>query len=262
MKLSKDEMLDFLEEKSFLYNNKTFIEKDPVSIPHLFDKKEDIEIIAFLTATISWGQRVSIIKSATELMEMMDNSPHSFILSASDKDLKVFKRFIYRTFNGDDCLFFIKTLRHIYIRYGGIEELFISAYNKEDENLISGIMNFRRAFFELPHQSRIEKHFSNPINNSSAKRLNMFLRWMIRKDKNGVDFGIWKNFKSDKLLIPLDVHSGRVARELGLLTRKQNDLKAVIELTNKLKEFDPTDPVKYDFALFGLGVNEGFGGIY
>lgn len=261
MKPSDREIFDFLEEKYFKYNNLSFIEKDPISIPHLFEKKEDVEIAAFFTATISWGQRISIIKSATELMKLMDNSPHLFIISASEKELMPLKKFVYRTFNGDDTLFFIKSLRNIYKKYGGIEELFINGFNKSDENLINGIANFRNAFFKLPHKQRIEKHFSNPLKNSSSKRLNMFLRWMIRKDKNKVDFGIWKNIKSSQLLCPLDIHSGRVARELGLLKRKQDDLKAVIELTDKLKEFDHNDPVKYDFALFGLGVFEKFGSL-
>lgn len=252
-------MFDFLEEKHLKYNNVSFIENDPISVPHNFAKKEDIEIAAFLTATISWGQRISIIKSANELMKLMDNSPYSFINSASEEEFKPLKKFVYRTFNGDDAFFFIKSLRNIYKNYNGIEQLFISGYNKNDENLINDILNFRTVFFELPHTQRIEKHFSNPLKNSSSKRLNMFLRWMIRKDKNKVDFGIWKNFKSSQLLCPLDIHSGRVARDLGLLKRKQNDWKAVVELTNKLKEFDSIDPVKYDFALFGLGVFEKFG---
>jgi uncharacterized protein (TIGR02757 family) len=259
MKFSKQEMFHFLEEKHFLYNNLSFIENDPISIPHLFERKEDIEIAAFLTATISWGQRISIIKSASELMLLMDNRPYSFIASASENELKTLDKFVYRTFNNTDTLFFIKSLRNIYKNYGGIEQLFIEGFIKIDENLINGIVNFRKAFFELSHKQRVEKHFSNPLNNSSSKRLNMFLRWMIRKDKNKVDFGIWSSFKSSQLLCPLDIHSGRVARDLGLLKRKQNDWKAVIELTDKLKEFDPNDPVKYDFALFGLGVFEKFG---
>ncbi len=253
---------DFLEEKVDKYNRISFIESDPVSIPHQFTKKEDIEIAAFLSATIAWGQRVTIIKNANELMRRMDFAPHDFILNHSKKDLAQFKNFKHRTFNGADCIFFIHSLKNIYIKHGGLEKVFIG------KNVKESIINFRKIFFSISHPKRTEKHISNPEANSSAKRLNMFLRWMIRKDNRGVDFGIWNSpleggkrdiYLSPKnLMCPLDIHSGNVARKLGLLTRKQNDWQAVEELTSRLKEFDKNDPVKYDFALFGLGVFEKF----
>ena len=259
MTFSNEELYDFLEEKYLQYNQISFIENDPISIPHCFESVEDIEIAAFLTATISWGQRVSIIKSARKLMEMMDNSPHQFILHHSDKEIKPLQQFVYRTFNGRDCHCFITSLRNIYANHGGIHQIFSSSISKKDTDIQPGIRAFRKAFFELNTSQRTEKHFSDPDKNSSSKRINMFLRWMIRKDKTGVDFGLWKDIKPSVLVCPLDVHSGRVARALGLLDRKQNDWKAVLELTDRLKTFDKNDPVKYDFALFGLGVFEGFG---
>jgi uncharacterized protein (TIGR02757 family) len=201
---------------------------------------------------------VSIIKSALKLMKMMDNSPNYFLLYASKKEILPFKKFVYRTFNGEDCVYFIKSLMNIYRNYGGIEQLFNSVNNKDDKNLSKGIINFRKVFFRLPYPARIEKHFSDLQKYSPAKRINLFLRWMILNDNQKIDFGIWKNFEPHQLLCPLDTHSGRVARVLCLLNRKKNDLKSVIELTNKLKEFDPNDPVKYDFALFGLGIYENF----
>ena len=254
--LSKVELFDFLEEKFRKYNHISFIENDPISIPHLFKDKEDIEIAGFLTATISWGQRVSILKSARQLMGLMDHAPYDFILNHSKKDLKRFENFVYRTFNGKDCIFFLSSLQNIYKNHGGIHAVFSSAIGKEDTDIMNGIMAFRRVFFEVNHLERTKKHFSNPENNAAAKRLNMFLRWMVRQDKKGVDFGLWKDIPPSLLLCPLDVHSGRVARALGLLDRKQDDWKAVVELTDALRTFDAKDPIKYDFALFGFGVIE------
>jgi uncharacterized protein (TIGR02757 family) len=259
MPLNENELYDFLESKYLRYNQNTFIEKDPISIPHGFAKKEDIEIAAFLIATISWGQRVSIIKSGMKLMSMMDNAPHDFILNHSTKDLKPFKTFVYRTFNGQDCIYFIKSLQNIYTNHQGIHQLFSNSISKKDNTIQPGIIAFRKTFFEIKNAVRTEKHFSDPDKNSSSKRLNMFLRWMVRRDKYGVDFGLWNDIDPSRLLCPLDVHSGRVARALGLLDRKLDDWKAVMELTDNLKKFDSKDPVKYDFALFGLGVFEGFG---
>ena len=244
----KTDLKSFLEEKVDQYNRPSFIESDPISIPHRCSKKEDIEISAFLTATISWGQRPTIIRNATELIRRMDFAPHDFILNHAKKDLVQFKNFKHRTFNGVDCICFIQSLRKIYEKHKSLEEVF------RGNDPRSSIITFRRTFFSVSHPARTEKHISNPEAGSSAKRLNMFLRWIIRNDKRGVDFGIWKNISPADLRCPLDVHSGSVARELGLLTRKQNDWQAVEELTSRLREFDPNDPVKYDFALFGLGV--------
>lgn len=257
MSLSSPELKVFLEEKYDLYNRPEFIANDPISIPHIFTKKEDIEIAGFLTATISWGNRKSIIKNAKELIQLMDNAPSDFILNFESPDLKRFQRFVHRTFNGDDCMYFLKSLKNIYQNHSGLEGIFNHPI-KNDGNIIDSINYLNLVFFELDHPQRIRKHIANPLKKSSSKRINMFLRWMVRDDKRGVDFGIWKSIKPSELLCPLDVHSGNVARKLGLLTRKSNDLKAVIELTEQLKQFDAADPIKYDFALFGLGIFEKF----
>ena len=246
----------FLEEKYTKYNTRDFISSDPISIPHKFSKKQDIEIAGFLAATIAWGQRPTIIKNANELIRRMDFSPHDFILNHTKKDISQFKNFKHRTFNGIDCIFFIQSLKNIYKKHSSLEYVF------KGENVSSAILNFRKVFFSIPHPARTRKHVSCPPlewdkgGGSACKRLNMFLRWMIRKDKQGVDFGIWNTIKMNALMCPLDVHSGNVARKLGLLRRKQNDWQAIEELTSRLRNFDPNDPVKYDFALFGLGVFE------
>ncbi|MCX6252680.1 MAG: TIGR02757 family protein [Bacteroidetes bacterium] len=255
MLLTHNELFDFLEEKYLQYNNAAFIDTDPVSIPHLFSRKEDIEISGFLTAILSWGNRAGILKDARKLFSMMDCSPHDFILNASPSDLNPFRFFYHRTFNGDDCIFFLQSLKNIYQKYDGLEKLFTPVYQG---NLSETISSFRARFLETGHQKRSEKHLANPAKGATAKRILMFLRWMVRNDKGGVDFGIWKNIDPSILLCPIDVHSGNVARKLGLLNRKSNDWKAVEELTANLRSFDPADPVKYDFALFGLGVFEHF----
>ncbi|MGZ4039076.1 MAG: TIGR02757 family protein [Bacteroidia bacterium] len=255
----KDDTLlkEFLEEKYYLYNRKNFIESDPVSIPHLFTKKQDIEIAGFLAATIAWGNRKSIITNANKLMQWMDLSPHEFILHAKPKDLDPIKKFVHRTFNGNDCVFFLRSLQNIYKKNDSMEVLFSNGIEK-NENVKNGIVNFRRAFLDPKHLPRVEKHLSDPDKNSSAKRLCMYLRWMVRNNKQGVDFGIWKNIQASQLCLPLDVHTGNVSRALGLLKRKQNDWQSVEGVTTALRKFDPSDPIKYDFALFGLGVFEKF----
>ncbi|MBL4653177.1 MAG: TIGR02757 family protein [Flavobacteriales bacterium] len=258
MKLSILELKEFLDEKVIQYNNSKFIESDPISIPHRFSKKQDIEIAGFLSATIAWGNRKSIINNANKLMNWMDNDPHNFVVNATDKELAVFEKFVHRTFNGDDCQFFIYALQQIYKKNKSLEDVFAPQAVSQKTDTSSFISNFRNTFFSYPHLQRTEKHISNPLKNSSAKRLNMMLRWFCRHDKNGVDFGIWSKIKPSQLVCPLDVHTGNVGRKLGLLQRKQNDWKAAIELTNNLKLVDPNDPVKYDFALFGLGVFEKF----
>lgn len=269
-KLKIADLKDFLDEKYEMYNRLDFIASDPISIPHQFVKKEDIEISAFLAATIAWGQRVTIINNTNKLMKLMGNSPHDFVLSAKEKDYIRFDSFKHRTFNGIDAVFFIKSLQNIYRKHGGLQEAFLFgsnfASNTNDFALQDAIMNFRNLFFSIPYPARTSKHVSNPYENSSSKRLCMYLRWMIRNDKGGVDFGLWKpslskNIKQPAtafLMCPLDVHTGNVARKLGILKRTQNDWKAVEELTANLRTFDLKDPVKYDFALFGLGVFEGF----
>ena len=255
-KLSKEEIISFLNYKSNQYNNIKFIETDPIQIPHLFNKKEDVEISGFLTSTISWGNRKSIIKSAEKLIELLDHSPYDFILNHKKRDLDTLKPFVHRTFNGIDLIQFVKSLKHIYRNYNGLEEIFRN--NIKDDSLQYAIHKMKKIFFEIPHTNRTKKHISDPMRGSAAKRINMFLRWMVRDDTKGVDFGIWKSISPKYLSCPLDVHTGNVARKLGLIQRKQNDHKAVMELDKKLREFDLIDPVKYDFALFGLGVFEKF----
>lgn len=256
MKLKKTELKEFLDTKVALYNHPKFIESDPIQIPHQFTKKEDIEIAGFLSATIAWGNRKSIINNANKMMELLDHSPFEFVTQHKGSDLERLESFVHRTFNGYDFMQFVKSLQHIYKNHDGLEAVF--AQCAERDSLQKSIHQFKSVFFEIPHLERTKKHVSDPLKNSAAKRINMFLRWMIRKDNNGVDFGIWDSLSPSQLSCPLDVHSGNVARKLGLLKRKQNDGKALAELDKTLRRLDSKDPVKYDFALFGLGVFEGF----
>lgn len=246
---------EFLDFKADQYNNPSFIETDPISIPHAFSSREDIEIAGLLVAVIAWGNRKSIISSGERLMELMGHAPFDFVMSHSARDLKRVSDFVHRTFNGKDLAFFIRGLKKIY-QAGGMEDIF--AENMRDGSLQNSIHMFRQEMFRVPHEARAEKHLPDVLRGSAAKRINMFLRWMVRKDNKGVDFGIWKDIPPSVLSCPLDVHSGRVARNLGLLSRKQNDAAAVAELDAALRALDPQDPVKYDFALFGLGVFEKF----
>jgi uncharacterized protein (TIGR02757 family) len=252
--LKKSELKSFLDFKTEQYNTPEFIDTDPVQIPHQFSKKEDIEIAGFLTATIAWGNRKSILKNANRLMEILDRSPYDFVLNHTESDLENLQGFVHRTFNEIDLCYFISALKNIYSNHDGIEEVFTMAAHKD--SLQPAIHDFKKLFFELPHPARTQKHVSDPLKNSAAKRINMFLRWMVRKDQTGVDFGLWAALHPSQLSCPLDVHSGNVARKLNLLKRKANDAKAVKELDNSLRKLDPSDPVKYDFALFGLGVFE------
>jgi len=245
-----------LDNRVSEYNRLDFIDSDPVQIPHRFTRKEDIEIAGFLTATISWGQRKSIIKNANHLMELMDNSPCDFLLEADETEWESVSRFVHRTFNGEDCRYFFESLKNIYLHHSGLENVFTTGYNNEI-SIFSALKYFRKVFLSIPHTGRVSKHISDVTANSAAKRLNMFLRWMVRKDENDVDFGIWKNIPASALMLPLDVHSGNVSRNLGLMQRKQNDWKAVEEIMAVLRTFDIEDPVKYDYALFGIGVFEG-----
>ena len=254
--MKKSEIKDFLDEKVVKYNHPRFLEDDPLQIPHQFTKKEDIEISGFLTATIAWGNRKSIINNGLKLMELLEHAPHDFIMNHSTKDLQVLDSFVHRTFNGIDLTYFIKSLENIYANHGGLETIFTN-YQK-DGSLQPAISKFKSIFFELPYVSRTTKHVSDPSKGSAAKRINMFLRWMVRDNSTGVDFGLWKGIPPGHLSCPLDVHSGRVARKLKLLGRKQNDAKALTELDKSLRKLDSEDPVKYDFALFGLGVFEKF----
>ena len=247
---------EFLDIKSEEYNNTSFIENDPIQIPHKFKTKEDIEISGFLTATIAWGNRKSIINSSKRMMELLENDPYNFIINHSDKDLKSLLGFVHRTFNGYDFIQFVKSLKNIYCNHGGLEMVFFN--NMKDNSLHNSIHQLKNIFFEKEHLKRTRKHVSDPFKGSAAKRINMFLRWMVRPNDSGVDFGIWDSISTSQLSCPLDVHSGKVARKLGLLQREQNDNKALKELDRNLRKFDKNDPAKYDFALFGLGVFEKF----
>jgi len=252
--IKRSELKSFLDYKVEQYNSPGFIKTDPVQIPHQFSKKEDIEIAGFLTATIAWGNRKSILNNASNLMELLEYSPFDFVMNHSETDLISLENFVHRTFNGTDLQYFVQSLKNIYLKHDGLEAVFTKY--AEANSLQISIHQFKQLFFELPHPSRTQKHVSDPLKNSAAKRINMFLRWMIRNDAAGVDFGIWKSLSPSQLSCPLDVHSGNTARKLGLLKRKQNDGKALLELDRSLRKFDPADPVKYDFALFGLGVFE------
>jgi uncharacterized protein (TIGR02757 family) len=254
--MNTKELKEFLDEKVELYNHPNFIDSDPIQIPHLYTLKEDIEIAGFLAATIAWGNRKMIINNAKKMMDLMGNSPYDFVMSHNGNDLQRLETFVHRTFNGQDFIGFIKSLQNIYLNHGGLESIF--TLHQEKDSMQNAISKFKTIFFEIEHLNRTEKHISDPNKNSSSKRLNMWLRWNCRQDNKGVDLGIWKNISPSQLSCPLDVHSGNVARKLGLLTRKQNDAKALAELDQNLRALDPNDPVKYDFALFGLGVFEGF----
>lgn len=254
--MTKTELKEFLDAKVIQYNNPKFIESDPIQIPHQYTLKEDIEISAFLTATIAWGNRKTIINNALKIMDLMGNSPFDFVMNHKNRDLATLGGFVHRTFKGDDLVYFIKALQHIYKNHDGLETLFNAHITPVSTQF--AIHHFKSIFFELEHPLRTQKHVSDPIKGSAAKRINMFLRWMVRNDNTGVDFGLWKSISPSILSCPLDIHSGNVARKLGLLDRTQNDAKALYELDTNLRLLDPSDPVKYDFALFGLGVFEKF----
>ncbi|UMB54554.1 TIGR02757 family protein [Lutibacter sp. A64] len=254
--MTKKELKEFLDIKVVEYNNPKFIESDPIQIPHKFTLKEDIEIAGFLTATIAWGNRKMIIKNAEKMMELLGNSPYDFILNYKQHHLDSFDGFVHRTFNSLDAVYFVKALQHIYKNHNGLESVFSKHSTKTTTQ--PAIHKLKELFFEIPHLERTKKHISDPLKGSAAKRINMFLRWMVRNDAAGVDFGIWNTISPSILSCPLDVHSGNVARKLSLLKRKQNDAKALAELDTSLRKMDKNDPVKYDFALFGLGVFEKF----
>lgn len=249
--MEKEEIYELLEELYDHYNRKAFIDTDPIQVPHHFSKEEDIEIAGFLTATLAWGQRKTIINNALSLVESMPDGPYEFLMSAKDYQLDTFQEFKHRTFNGTDCSFFLRSLQNIYKKHGGLKSVFYEGFDLY-ENIPDTIRHFRNVFFSIPFPGRTLKHIADIDNGSAAKRINMFLRWMVRRDDRAVDFGIWDEIPMSALYIPLDLHSGKVARELGLLKRKPDDWRSVSYLTHKLREFDDNDPVKYDYALFGL----------
>lgn len=251
-----ENLKSFLDEKVDEFNRPEFVESDPIQVPRQFSEKENIEIAGFLTATISWGNRAAIIKNALRLMQMLDFQPADFVRNASAADLHSLEKFVHRTFNGHDLVYFIQSLQHIYRNYGGLQAVFEKGYCNS-ETVFGALAYFYDVFFELPGE-RTRKHVSNVTKGASAKRLNMYLRWMCRDNKTGIDFGLWNGIPASALMLPLDVHTGNVGRKLGLLQRRSNDWKAVEEITAALRKFDPEDPIKYDFALFGLGVFEKF----
>lgn len=240
---------DILDERVDFYNQQSFIETDPIQIPHRFSKTQDIEIAAFLVATIAWGNRKSILQNGEKLLQIMDYAPHQFVTQSRPQEIRQISGFVHRTFNAQDLQDFLLSLQKIYTRYASMQELLIP--NQHEKDMSHALERLRSTFLQ-DRNARCSKHFSSPYKNSAAKRLNMFLRWMVRQDQQKVDFGIWNQISPAQLSIPLDVHSGKVARELGLLQRKQNDWKAVRELDEVLRFLDPEDPVKYDFALFGM----------
>jgi uncharacterized protein (TIGR02757 family) len=260
LKTKQESLKDFLNSKVRLYNSVSFIPNDPVCIPHLFTKKQDIEIAAFFAAIFAWGNRTTIINKSKELIQLMHMQPYEFVLHHSTADLKKLKAFKHRTFTAEDLYHFIEFFHQHYSKHDSLETAFFPPLPLErgpgGEVVEAGLNHFKNACFSIEHLKRTEKHVSSPRQKSSCKRLNMFLRWMVRKDDKGVDFGLWKNCSPKDLICPLDVHVSRVARQLGLLKRKQDDWEAAVELTSNLRTLDANDPVKYDFALFSIGVIE------
>ncbi len=254
-RLSSIELKMFLDTKVREYNQPEFIKNDPISIPHLFAKRQDIEIAGLFAATLAWGQRVTIINNCRRLLGWMDNDPYNFILHHQASDLKPFLEFRHRTFNATDTLYFIEFLKWFYSAHQSLEQAFM--VDSKDETIENGLIRFRNLFFSLPdYPTRTEKHIATPERKSACKRLVMYLRWMVRNDNTGVDFGIWKTIKPTQLVCPCDVHVERVARKLKLIKRKQTDWLTALELTANLRKLDADDPVKYDFALFGLGLEK------
>ncbi|HEX4373937.1 MAG TPA: TIGR02757 family protein [Puia sp.] len=257
--MNNNNLKEFLDKKVDEYDQPFFIKDDPISIPHQFSKKQDIEIAGFFTAIFSWGNRTTIIKKSKELMSLMDNAPHDFCLNHKPSSLKKLLHFKHRTFNATDLLYFIEFLKFHYSKNNSLETAFTKWMNIKDETIESALSGFYNYFFSLddaPHRTR--KHIASPEKNSSCKRLSMFLRWMVRRDNHGVDFGIWKNISPSQLICPVDLHVARVARRFGLITRKQTDWQTALELTSHLRKLDENDPVKYDLALFALGVLENY----
>ena len=246
---------NFLDAKADLYNRPSFIERDPISIPHRFNRKQDIEIMGFWSAVLAWGQRPVILKKAAELVEHMDGAPYDFVRNHQESDLKRFLAFKHRTFNATDALYFLHFFQQYYQENDSLEDAFLGSALPEQPTVEQALITFHDRFCCDPFfPDRTRKHIATPARNSSCKRLLMFLRWMVRQDDCGVDFGIWTRLHPSQLVMPIDVHVNRVARQLRLLTRPQTDWKAALELTETLRQFDPADPVRYDFALFGLGV--------
>lgn len=255
-RLTKAALRELLEDSHERFNRPDFIPDDPIRIPHRFSRKEDIEISGFLVALIAWGRRDIIIRSSENLMDRMDWAPFDFVMNAEEEELERLAGFVHRTFNQEDAIALVLSLRGAYEEHGGLEGIFSKGITPTSNSSFDAIMNARGVLSSGDHfPVRTNKHLANPSKGSSAKRINMYLRWMVRNDRKGVDFGLWSSISPALLICPLDVHTGNVGRELGLLSRKQNDWKAALELTESLRKFCPEDPVKYDFSLFGIGVS-------
>jgi uncharacterized protein (TIGR02757 family) len=255
--MNKSELKKWLNEKADYYNRPFFIESDPISVPHLYTQQQDIEIAGFFAAIFAWGRRATIISKAKELMQLMDCAPHQFIQQHHPKDLRRFLQFKHRTFNATDLLYCIQFLQNHYRRYTSLSDAFTRHMKKGDKNVEFALAGFHDYFFsreDAPDRTR--KHIATPARASSCKRLNMYLRWMVRKDDRGVDFGIWDGISMQQLVMPLDLHVCRVAVELKLMEGSKSDWDTAVGLTEKLKRFDAGDPVRYDFALFGSGAME------
>lgn len=252
--LSREELRELLEVLHDRYNNPSFIEPDPISVPHSFSSTLDREIAGFMASTIAWGNRKAIVKSAHRMMHYMDNSPHDFVLNASDSELNHLRSYVHRTFNGDDFRDFVLGLRHIIKGWGSVGAFFEQSYEQSGDIRVA-LSSFRREFFANEHNAHCEKHLSSIDKRAACKRLCMYLRWFVRHDERGVDFGLWRKIPMSALYLPLDIHTGRIGRQMGLLRRKQNDWKAVEEITATLREMCPEDPTRYDYSLFGLGIS-------
>ena len=252
--MEREELRDLLEHLHDKYNRAEFIEPDPISIPHSFTSRDDREVAGFLAAAIAWGNRKAIVKSARRMMQYMDNAPADFVRNASEGELELLQSYVHRTFNGQDFIDFVRGMRHIMELHGGIGEFFEREYEAQGD-MARVLSLFRREFFSAEHNPHSEKHLSSIDKGAACKRLNMYIRWFVRRDERGVDFGLWQKIPMSALYLPLDVHTGNMGRALGLLKRKQSDWKATAEITSALREFDATDPVRYDFALFGAGID-------
>lgn len=252
--MSREEMRELLEQLHDRYNNESFIEADPISVPHSFTNPVDREIAGFLAATIAWGNRRAIVKSAHRMMRYMDNAPEDFVRNATEGDMEYLRSYVHRTFNGVDFQDFVRGLRHIVTEWGSVGNYFETKY-EEHGDLRPVFSDFRRDFFNVEHDAHCEKHLSSIDKGAACKRLCMYLRWFVRTDDRGVDFGLWRRIPMSALYMPLDIHTGRMGRNLGLLSRKQSDWKAVEELTASLRELSAEDPVRYDYSLFGLGIS-------
>ncbi len=253
-----EDLKKFLDSKLLTYNKPAFIVGDPVVIPHSFTLKQDIEIAGLFAAVLAWGNRATIINNCRKLMHLMGDAPHDFILNHRESDLKPFIHFVHRTFNATDLLYFISFLQHHYREYSSLEDAFVPGKQYKEDNVEQALIHFHDYFFSIEHPARTRKHIATPVRNSACKRINMYLRWMVRKDKSGVDFGIWKKIKPGQLVCPLDVHVARVAERLGLIDNIKSNWTNALVLTERLKELNPADPAVYDYALFGLGAEERF----